>query len=176
MFANDTNYSFSRKEGNVAGSLTEAKRARRKRETSVNIEIMFISWVVELLTGWLMMIVRLSATHLGYGHNTTLTSWTWFTDYCLVFVIIPCTHIINNGSTKEIIISENWYAGIQSLLPWLNKSAQSTPPQNPVADPAHQNNSNQPSGARGTLRERRHADALELEDIEEGEASDTAEE
>ena len=34
----------------------------------------------------------------------------------MLFIILPCTYIINSEKTKEIIVLQNWYQGIRSIL------------------------------------------------------------
>ena len=37
-------------------------------------------------------------------------------DVCLVFVIIPCTYVLNCEVTKQIIVFGNWYQGLKSIF------------------------------------------------------------
>lgn len=48
--------------------------------------------------------------------------WTYLIDVCLVFVIIPCTYVLNREVTKQIIVLGNWYQGIKSMF--MSKSSQ----------------------------------------------------
>ena len=48
--------------------------------------------------------------------------WTYLIDVCLVFVIIPCTYVLNREVTKQIIVLGNWYQGIKSMF--MSKASQ----------------------------------------------------
>ena len=92
--------------------MSEPRLARRKRTTVVNFQITFLSWIMELVGGWMIIIARF----LVPRNNTTVKVWLWFADHCFNFIIIPCTYIINNDGTKQVIIGQNWSEGIRSVL------------------------------------------------------------
>ena len=42
--------------------------------------------------------------------------WAYLIDVSLVFVVIPCTYVLNREVTKQIIVVGNWYQGIKSVF------------------------------------------------------------
>ena len=81
----------------------------RRRTNRVNIKITFLSWTLEFLTGIFVILVRV------YKINQ-LIHWAYLIDVCLVFVVIPCTYVLNREVTKQIIVFGNWYQGIKSIF------------------------------------------------------------
>ena len=79
----------------------------RKRSNRINITITFLSWALEFLSGIFVIIARVMKFKLH---------WMYLIDVCLVFVIIPCTYVLNREVTKQIIIFGNWYQGVKSIF------------------------------------------------------------
>ena len=123
----------------------------------------FISWIVELVAGWATLLIRFFLSSTLNGH---ITEWITFAVICVNFIIIPCTYILNNGATKEVIVSENWREGLRNILHLRGDAAQNVPPVNAPRGPG-QNRSN--SNARGpaNLQQNQNEAPMELEDIEE---------
>ena len=148
--------------------MSEPRLARRKRTTIVNFQITFLSWIMELVGGWIIIIARFFVPH----NNRTLKVWLWFADHCFNFIIIPCTYTINNDGTKQVIIGKNWSEGIRSVLSLGGNTGANTPPQNHLPDPNGQNHSNSCPPPPAALRRRIQADDLALQDVEEDLSSD----
>lgn len=81
---------------------------RRRRQT-VNIQITFLSWVLEFIAGNLIITVAI------WG-NKRFHQLYKLLDICLGFVVIPCTFILNRDVTKRIIVLGNWYQGLRSIF------------------------------------------------------------
>ena len=79
----------------------------RRRSKRINITITFLSWALEFLSGIFVIIARVIKYKLH---------WMYLIDVCLVFVIIPCTYVLNREVTKQIIIFGNWYQGVKSIF------------------------------------------------------------
>ena len=79
----------------------------RRRSKRINITITFLSWALEFLSGIFVIIARVIKYKLH---------WMYLVDVCLVFVIIPCTYVLNREVTKQIIIFGNWYQGVKSIF------------------------------------------------------------
>ena len=149
--------------------IMENRQERRRRTTIVNIQITFISWSMELLSGLCLIIVRF------YSTNKLLKEWLMFADVCFNFIIIPSTYILNNEVTKRVIVIENWYEGIRNFLNLRGDAEEDVQPRNGVPGSAQQNRANQPPSGSPPPQQRRQADDVVLEDIEEEEATDPAE-
>ena len=92
------------------GLSNEIRRTRRQR-INVNIYISFLSWVLEFLLGVFNFTVYILSEHV-----VLYTHWFRLLDSFMLFIILPCTYIINSEKTKEIIVLQNWYKGIRSIL------------------------------------------------------------
>ena len=163
--------------------MSKERRAFRRRKTSVNIKIQFICWIVELVAGWCLLIIRFLIDH----DNKTLKMWMWFADTCLYFIIIPSTYVINNEVTKEVIILENWHEGARNALELRGKTEldmrswytrhKNAPPSAAGMLPGstHQNRARRPPAA-AVQHEHRPEESLELEDVADEENSAPADE
>ena len=54
-------------------------------------------------------------------------------NWIIGFIIIPCTYVLNREVTKQIIVLENWIAGIRSV--WMSNED-----RNREIERLHQNN------------------------------------
>ena len=156
---------------------SEERQAFRRRVTIINIRITFISWIVELLAGWLNIIIRFMIDH----NNKTVKGWLFFADACFNFILVPSTYVLNNDVTKEVIILENWYEGLRNVLQLRGKSElnvhtwyqgqRNVPPPQPQ-EPNHPSRIYHQSIAAALLPSRRHpAESIAVEDIEHGEGT-----
>ena len=80
----------------------------RRRRVNVNIQVTFLSWVIEFFTGAILLVVYFSEQHFIH--------WYELLDGILISIILPSTYIINREVTKDIIIVRNWLAGIRSIF------------------------------------------------------------
>ena len=87
---------------------TERQQIRR-RTNRVNIIITFLSWALEFLSGIFVILARVLKCQ-------SIIHWMYLVDLCLVFVIIPCTYVLNREVTKQIIVFGNWYQGVKSII------------------------------------------------------------
>ena len=86
----------------------ESKQIRRRRYT-VNIMVTFLSWALEFVSGMFVLLARVLKI-------SNLIHWSYLIDVCLVFVVIPCTYLLNREITKQIIVFGNWYQGFRSIF------------------------------------------------------------
>ena len=86
----------------------EIRRTRRQR-IKVSIHMTFCSWVLELILGNFLLA-------LIFGDLEGIGRWYRTLDQCVLFILLPCTYIINTDKTKEIIVSQNWCQGIRSIF------------------------------------------------------------
>ena len=105
----------------------------RRRTNRVNIKITFLSWILEFLSGIFVILARV----LKYK---SIIHWMYLVDLCLVFVIIPCTYVLNREVTKQIIVFGNWYQGVRSII--FSNALQSS--QSNQVNPIVENNRDHP--------------------------------
>ena len=84
-------------------------RRRRRRSLTVNIQVTFLSWVIEFIVGNSLIAVA----HWG---NKRFLPWHRLFDLGLMFVVLPCTYVLNREVTKQIISLRNWSQGIRSIF------------------------------------------------------------
>ena len=92
----------------------ETRRLSRQR-ISVNIYISFLSWVWEFILGFLYIILTM-VRYLLLEDANFFDRWHRLLDSFILFIVLPCTYVINSEKTKEIIILQNWYQGIRSTF------------------------------------------------------------
>ena len=147
--------------------LSAEKQAQRKRRTVVNFQITFISWILELLAGFIILIARMAIDH----NNHQLRALLWFADHCLTFVLVPCTYIVNNEATKEAAVTQSWYEGLRNTFNLKHKTEEDAQSQNHSPPHANQNHANQALPAGIPPNKSRDGDSSAVEDLEEGETS-----
>ena len=89
-----------------------------------------MSWALEFLAGIFVIIARVTKYKLH---------WMYLIDVCLVFVIVPCTYVLNREVTKQIIIFGNWYQGVKSIF------VSGTPQLNQIQPAVNDQRENQPN-------------------------------
>ena len=88
----------------------DIRRMRRQR-IRASIYISFLSWFLEFLLGSSAVILTI-IRHLAW-EDTGVDRWLGRLDFFVLFVVLPCTYIINSDKTKEMIVLKNWYQGIR---------------------------------------------------------------
>ena len=67
-----------------------------------------MSWLYEFIG----VVVTLVTPYLrDYG-----LSYLYFPDVILMFVFIPCVHLMNDEDTKTVITEEGWIQGLKHML------------------------------------------------------------
>ena len=106
----------------VKGVLTEETYEDGKARTMVSLKICFLSWLYELL--------GTVATLLSPNLHSLGIRYYYYLDAIIMFLVIPFCHLMNDDSTKAIILQRGWYQGVKHMVG--NKD-------NQIA-PANQNN------------------------------------
>ena len=105
-----------------------AKRRRRHTET-VNIQMSFMTWLIEFITGCLLIIL------FTLGDNITIIVIIALLDGIMTFVAIPGAYILNTEIMKSNIIQNGWFRSLRPLRP----SRRIQPAENEAAnDPNNQ--------------------------------------
>ena len=105
------NFIFFRSDGKefLKDALSEESRAYRRKTLGVNIKITFLSWVLECLEGTCILLVCAFGGERSFRVCAILIT-------ILVFIITPCTYILNRETTKQIIVLESWFKGIRAIF------------------------------------------------------------
>ena len=94
-------------------ALSSRFRKTRRQRITANIYISFLSWFLEFILGNLIIIFAVIRI---VRDDVVFDRWFRLLDKFLLFVLLPCTYLLNNEKTKEIIVSQNWYRGIRSIF------------------------------------------------------------
>ena len=116
-------------ESGVNELLNDNAKQRRKHTKTVNIQMSVITWLIEFITGCLLIIL------FTLDDNITVIIIIGLFDIIMTFVAIPGAYILNTEIMKSRIIQNGW---IRSLRP-LRSSGRIHPAENEAAnDPNNQ--------------------------------------
>ena len=90
-------------------ALSEGARRYRRQTVSVNIKITFLSWAMECVEGFTIILIWLLGGEKSHSISGVVVP-------LISFVAIPCTYILNRETTKQIIVLENWFKGMRSTF------------------------------------------------------------
>ena len=80
-----------------------------EKRSIISLQMCFMSWLYEVLsTIFVLILPYLKQKH--EIHNTYLTYPV------IMFVVIPCLHLLNDEDTKAIIFQEGWFGGVKLML------------------------------------------------------------
>ena len=85
-----------------------AKRSRKHTQT-VNIQMSVMTWLIEFITGCLLMI------NFTMSDNITIIIIINLFDVILTFVVIPGAYILNTEVMKSKIIQNGWFRSLRTL-------------------------------------------------------------
>ena len=94
--------------------MSDEAKIKRRRINAVNIKMAVVSWMLEFVAGCLV-ILGLIFIHIGMFHTNMLRIVTT-SDFCLNFILLPCTYLINNETTKRIMALESIWVGIKNIF------------------------------------------------------------
>ena len=90
-------------------ALSEESRAYRRKTLGINIKITFLSWALECMEGTCIMLFW------AFGGEKSARVCSLLITI-LIFIITPCTYILNRETTKQIIVLENWFKGVRAIF------------------------------------------------------------
>ena len=98
--------------------LSDQSRRMRRQGIRVSIHISFLSWILEFILGFvLIVILSLSFLyHYLWKENLNVHWYIAYIDCPGLFIVLPCAYIMNGEKIKEIIVSRNWWQGIRSIF------------------------------------------------------------
>ena len=116
-------------ESGVNELLNDNAKQRRKHTKTVNIQMSVMTWLIEFITGCLLIIL------FTLDDNITIIVIIALLDGIMTFVAIPGAYILNTEIMKSKIIQNGWF---RSLRP-LRHSGRIHPAENEAAnDPNNQ--------------------------------------
>ena len=99
--------------------LTESCKARRLRRIYLNIQITSLTWFVELLG---FFVIILGSFIIGYT-NTYLTLCFQTISECIYTAIVPGMYLVNDSSSKDKINDSSFYISLHKILR-MNKNSE----------------------------------------------------
>lgn len=110
--------------GRLKTLLSDSAKTRRYRNTTLNLQITILGWLVEVF-GFLTCVAGVFIL----GHGNDVVTMILHTIAMIIYTIfIPCSVLINSSEAKEYIAESQWYADFISkfgLNPKLCKNANS---------------------------------------------------
>ena len=92
--------------------LDDSSKARRHRRINLNIQITFLSWIMEVL-GFFFPFLGLFVL----GHGNVLVNHLLQTITALFyFAIVPSMYLINSSDFKAYIVDSQFYLNLDKLL------------------------------------------------------------
>ena len=104
-------YSRLEKESRVNELLNENAKRRRKHTETVNIQMSVMTWLIEFITGCLLMIL------FTLDDNITIILIIGLFDIIMTFIAIPGAYILNTEIMKSKIIQNGWFRSLRPLRP-----------------------------------------------------------
>ena len=98
--------------------LTESCKARRLRRIYLNIQITSLTWFVELIG---FFVIILGSFIIGYT-NTYLTLCFQTISECIYTAIVPGMYLVNSTSSKDQINDSSFYIALHKIL-GMNKNS-----------------------------------------------------
>ena len=94
--------------------LSESSKSRRHRRNLINIHITILSWLVEFIA---FFFVLLGSFILGHDNSIVTLSLQSLT-ILFYFNILPCIFLINDSDFKGLMAESRWYISFLSLFGW----------------------------------------------------------
>ena len=92
--------------GRLKTLLSDSAKTRRYRNTTLNLQITILGWLVEVF-GFLTCVAGVFIL----GHGNDVVTMILHTIAMIIYTIfIPCSVLINSSEAKEYIAESQWYA------------------------------------------------------------------
>ena len=96
-------------ESGVNELLNDNAKRRRKHTKTVNIQMSVMTWLIEFITGCLLIIL------FTLDDNITIIIILALLDSIMTFVAIPGAYILNTEIMKSKIIQNGWFRSLRPL-------------------------------------------------------------
>ena len=108
-------------------ALSDDARIKRGRTRTVNLQMTFISWSLEFISGIITM-AFIYIIHHGIYDNISKHVLLAL-DICINSIVIPGSYLLNSEVNKSLIVAGGWYRAIRNLLlPARHNQIQPEPP------------------------------------------------
>ena len=111
-------------ESGVNELLNDSAKRSRKHTQTVNIQMSVMTWSIEFITGFLLMM------NFTMSDNITIIIIISFIDVVMAFVMIPGAYFLNAEDMKTRVIKNGWFRSIRSA----STSGRIAPAENEAAN------------------------------------------
>ena len=94
-----------RSDNTIAENLSEESRRCRRKRTTTNIQITFLCWFFEFVTGLIAFCLKYLMASLP---NPAIKAIFAFSGMFLDFIIIPSLYLLNTDECKSSITTNGW--------------------------------------------------------------------
>ena len=113
---------------NFDACLSEESKIKRHRTKTINLQMTFISWLLEFVAGLSSLLIL--ASHLSPARHFIIDSYgrllLFFFPVFLNFIMIPSSYLLNTEICKTFIIAQGWWKWFKNIV----SPESTTPPQN----------------------------------------------
>ena len=95
---------------NVNALLSEESRIKRNRQKTINIQMTFISWLLEFVAGFV------GGLQISVHMDPTIIFFIILIFVFLNFIMIPSTYLLNTQICKSIILAQGWWKSARTFL------------------------------------------------------------
>ena len=99
-------------EAYLGAKLSEESKLKRCRRTRISIQTTLGSWMLELISGGIAMVLKFFTPHDGYLGLTNI--FLILLHSFLYFVFIPVSYLLNTEVVKSFINSEGWMKSLRN--------------------------------------------------------------
>ena len=92
--------------------LSDQAKDIRHRRHQINIHITLLGWVVEFFS---FLLIMLGSFVLGHG-NATVTLSLQTLSLFMMFNVLPCVYLVNEGELKNRILESDYYLSFLRIL------------------------------------------------------------
>ena len=92
--------------------LSDQAKDIRHRRHQINIHITLLGWVVEFFS---FLLIMLGSFILGHG-NATVTLLLQTLSLFMMFNVLPCVYLVNEGELKNRILESDYYFNFLRIL------------------------------------------------------------
>ena len=100
----------------LRGLLSEDSRRKRMRRNTISLQTTILAWIIEFITGFVMLINILFAIDEEYLFARIIVPL----DITLCNVVIPASYILKTDDVKKVIVDRGWWRFLRKLLCFRN--------------------------------------------------------
>ena len=92
--------------------MAQSSKDYRKRREGVSLKINILGWLIESLGQWILFVIYLTAGGDDIYKSTMMVPCYVF----LQFILVSYTHLLNESTTKQLILSAGWLIAMRAVL------------------------------------------------------------